>query len=142
MARTYPVAERITPLNAASSVACSHCGSPIAVPTWDRWNGFLLRCPHCRGFHGRAWNIRGLALASFLLNAVSFLFTMRPSKAIPVIILWSVTFWLLLPRSERWPDWEQATLFIALFVGPMVINAVLLIRHEVDLDRLPIGVRT
>ena len=138
---TYPVAERVTPTNARAAVECVHCKAPIAVSTWDKFNGFLVECPSCHGFHGRRWNIRGLALASFLLNALSFLFTMRPGKALAAIAVWVLAFWLLLPRTETWPDWAQAVAFGTLMIGPMIINAVLLVRHQIDLDRHPIAAR-
>jgi hypothetical protein len=81
-------------------VRCAHCGNAIAVSRWDRLNGFLVECPECHGFYGRRWNIRGLALASFLLNALSFFFTMRPGKAIAAIAAWVLTFWLMLTPSS------------------------------------------
>lgn len=96
----YPLAERLSPTNASGGVRCAHCGNAIAVSRWDRLNGFLVECPECHGFYGRRWNIRGLALASFLLNALSFFFTMRPGKAIAAIAAWVLTFWLMLTPSS------------------------------------------
>jgi hypothetical protein len=138
---SYPIAERVTPTNAKSAVACVHCKSPIAVSTWDKYNGFLVECPSCHGFHGRRWNIRGLVFASFLLNALSFFFTMRPGKALAVIAVWVAAFWLIMPRTEGWPEWAEALAFGALMLGPVIINAVLLVRHQIDLDRHPIAAR-
>ena len=77
---SYPIADRVTPTNARSAVACIHCKAPIAVSARDKLNGFLVECPNCHGLHGRRWNIRGLVFASFILNALSFFFTMRPAK--------------------------------------------------------------
>lgn len=137
MSSGYPRAEHVSPINAESAVACKHCGKPLAIPAWDRFQGFLTECPHCHGLHGRAWNIRVLALASFLLNAVSFFFTMRPSRAVVAIVAWAAFFWLVLPRSMAWSANLQAVVFGAFMLGPMLINAVLLVRHQVHLDRAP-----
>jgi len=137
----YPIADRATAVNAAGAVACCHCGAAIVSSRWDKLNGFLVQCPSCHGFHGRRWSIRGLIFASFLLNALSFFFTMRPARAAFAVAVWVTAAWLLLPRSESWPDWAQATLFGAFILGPVVINAALLVRHQIDLDRHPIAVR-
>lgn len=137
MSSRYPVAERPSPLNAASAVTCIHCGKPLVVSRWDRINGFLVLCPHCRGFHGRRWNVRALAFASLMLNALSFFFTMRPWRAVLMLVGWIAFFGLVLPAAERWPDAVQVLAFGIAMLGPMVINALLLIRHQVDLDRRP-----
>src|SRR5215212_9563658 len=60
---------------------CLHCGKQLALKKWDSWNGFLVQCPNCGGLHGKRWNIRYVLLASFVFNAISFFFTMRPAKA-------------------------------------------------------------
>lgn len=112
---------------------------------WDRLNGFLVECPHCHGFHGRPWNIRGLALVSFLINALSFFFTARPAKALPLIVAWAAIFGWVLPRSMGWGDSAEIAVWSVFMLGPMVINAVLLVRHQIDLigirspENLPMG---
>jgi hypothetical protein len=82
----YPVAGHPDPVNAQSVVACVHCKAPIAVSRWDRLNGFLVECPFCHGYHGRSWSMRSLGLISFLLNALSFAFTMRPARAAVAVV--------------------------------------------------------
>jgi len=64
---------------------------------------------------------------------------MRSGKAIVAIAAWVLAFWLLLPRAENWPDWAEALAFGALMLGPVIIIAVLLVRHQIDLDRHPIS---
>ncbi|HET7436034.1 MAG TPA: hypothetical protein VFN10_15095 [Thermoanaerobaculia bacterium] len=134
----YPLAERASVANAASAVSCVHCHKAITVSTWDRFNGFLVECPHCHGFHGRRWQIRAVAFASFLLNAASFLFTMRPGKALLAMAAWVGFFWFALPRSDGWPEAVRVMIYGALMIGPMLINAILLVRHQIDLDRAPV----
>ena len=116
---------------------CLHCGKDLALKKWDSWNGFLVQCPHCGGLHGKRWNIRRVSLASFLFNAFSFLFTMRPPKSFLALVAFIVlavagNYYLL--DSENIPDTLEIGLAIVFMLGPMVINAILLIKHERDLD--------
>lgn len=135
----YPFAERPSGAKAESAVSCSRCGKAIVVSAWDRFNGLLVECPYCHAFHGRRWRVRAVALASFLLNALSFMFTMRPRNALLVIAVWVAFFFCTMPRSEAWPEAVQIALYCAFMVGPMLINIFLLIRHQSDLDRAPVG---
>src|SRR5205823_12307997 len=80
----YPSAERMTPVNASSAVKCIHCNNAMAVGGWDKLNGFLIECPSCHGYHGRAWNARVVGFMSLFLNAISFFFTMRPGRCASV----------------------------------------------------------
>ena len=137
----YPSAERMTPVNASSAVTCIHCGNPMAVGRWDKLNGFLVECPSCRGYHGRAWSPRALGFMSLLLNAISFFFTMRPGRAFFAVILWSAAIYFIMPRTEYAPDWIQVTAWIFFLLGPLVINMILLVRHQIDLDRPPAAAR-
>ncbi len=137
----YPIAERTTPVNASSAVECIHCRNPIVVSRWDKLNGFLVECPACHGDHGKRWSARTVGAVSLILNAISFFFTMRPSRAFVAMILWAGAIVLILPRTEYAPDWIQASAFIVFFLGPVIINMALLVRHQIDLDRHPVAVR-
>jgi hypothetical protein len=132
---SYPLAERATPVNESEARLCVHCGERLVTGTWDRFNGFLVECPHCHRNHGKRWNARALALGSFALNALSFFFTMRPWRAFIALIAWTATFTLLLPRIESAPDAIQFVVLGSLILGPLLINMTLLVRHEVHLDR-------
>jgi hypothetical protein len=64
--------------------ACYRCGKPLRISRWEDWNGFLFRCPHCKGMHGKPWRAYAILLASVLLNALSFFFTLRWRWALPL----------------------------------------------------------
>lgn len=138
----YPMAERVSPVIASGAIACVHCGNPIVMSGWDNFNGFLVECPHCHGFHGRRWSIRAVTAASFVLNVLSFLFTMRPRTAVLTIAIWCTTMWLVLQHVQSWPDWAEAMALGTLMLGPAFVNAGLLVRHQIDLDRHPVAVRS
>jgi hypothetical protein len=128
---------------------CLHCGKDLALRNWDSWNGFLVQCTHCGGLHGKHWGIRRVLFASFLFNAFSFLFTMRPPNSVFALtgfILFVVAGQFLLD-NERIPDLFEIALAAVFILGPMLINAILLIKHERDLDnsadpRLPDQINT
>lgn len=114
---------------------CLHCGHAVALKRWDDWNGFLVECAHCGGLHGKRWNIRQVMLASFFFNAVSFLFTMRPAVAVPWLSAFAAAavagnFFL-----DSLPDTLQVAAVSAFGLGPMLVNAVVLICHERSLDK-------
>ena len=115
---------------------CLHCGQKLALTKWDSWNGFLVQCPNCGGLHGKRWNIRRVLLASFVFNAFSFLFTMRAPKAwialIPFILFALAGQFLI--DAEKIPDMLEIAGGAVLLLGPMLINAIVLIKHERDLD--------
>ena len=137
----YPLAERMTPVNAQAAVACVHCHNPIVLGRWERMNGFLVECPYCHGYHGRPWNPKVIGFASVFLNALSFFFTMRPGRAFAAIVAWAAAVYLLLPKTEYAADWIQATAFIFVFLAPLVFNMALLVRHQIDLDKHPAAAR-
>ena len=117
--------------------SCRHCGKELALKKWDSWNGFLVQCPHCGGLHGKRWDIRRLSFASFLFNAFSFLFTMRPPKGVValtafIIIAAAGNYYLL--DSEAVPDSLEIAVAAVLVLGPMLVNGILLVQHERDLD--------
>jgi hypothetical protein len=115
---------------------CIHCGKKLGLEKWDSWNGFLVECPHCGGLHGKRWNIRRVLFASVVFNAISFLFTMRPAKAALALsgfVVFAIIGNFLL--DSNWiPDILEITGATLFMLGPMLINAVVLIKHERDLD--------
>ena len=115
---------------------CIQCGRELGLNRWDSWNGFLVQCPHCGGLHGKRWNIRRVLLASFLFNAFSFLFTMRLRNALislsGFIVLVAVGNYLL--DNDKTPFLLEIFAGIVFILGPMIINAIVLIVHERDLD--------
>ena len=118
---------------------CLQCGKQLAVTKWDSWNGFLVQCPHCGGLHGKRWNIRRVLLASFVFNAFSFLFTMRPPKSW-IALLGFIVFAIVgnfLLDNETIPDLVEIAGGIIFLLGPMLINAIVLVNHERDLDKSP-----
>ena len=94
-----------------------------------------------RGVPVVRWSARAVGAASLILNGLSFFFTMRPAKALIALIIWAAAIYFLLPKTEYAPDWVQASAFIAFFLGPVIINMALLVRHQIDLDRHPIAAR-
>lgn len=135
----YPMAERPSQTNVARTVHCVHCNGPLAVGTWDKWNGFLVECPNCHAFHGKRWSVRPIAFASLFLNGLAFFFTMRPLRALAALITWALFIYLTVPRVDRAADWIQASLFGFVMLGPLIINMVLLVRHQSDVDRHPLA---
>lgn len=116
--------------------SCIQCGREVGLTKWDSWNGFLVQCPNCGGLHGKHWNIRRVLLASFLFNAFSFLFTMRPAKAVPTLLAFiaAVVIGNFFVDSEAIPDLVEVAIGGVILLGPMLINAIVLIKHERDLD--------
>jgi hypothetical protein len=113
---------------------CFHCGKDLGLKKWDNWNGFLVECPHCHGLHGKRWGIRRTVLASFLFNALSFPFLMRPRSAMPMVIAFlgaAILGNLFLDRLSNL--WQVGA--VAIFMlSPMVLNGFVLVVHERDLD--------
>ena len=113
---------------------CLHCRGDVPLTRWDDWNGFLVECPGCGSLHGKRWDIRRVLLASFVFNAVSFLFTMRPAYGVPWLLAFAAAavagnFYL-----ELLPDALQIAAASAFILGPMVVNAVVLVNHEQGID--------
>ena len=113
---------------------CLHCGKDLSLKRWDSWNGFLVECPYCHGLHGKRWNIKRVLLASFMFNAISFLFTMRPRNALLSVFAFITVAIVGNLFLDRFPDLFQVVMASVFLLGPMVINAVILIKHERDLD--------
>jgi hypothetical protein len=115
--------------------ACRVCSEPIKVSRWDDLNGFLIRCPHCSGVHGRSWRVYYYALASLLLNALSFFVTMRWKRALPLALAFGLGF-LVADQIEKHLAVSQGVLLIVyglLLLGPLIVNTVLILRHEMAL---------
>lgn len=116
---------------------CLHCGKEVALSRWDSWNGFLVQCPHCGGLHGKRWKIRQVLFASFLFSALSFLFTMRPPRALLLVmgfIILAVLANYLVFDSEAISDLLEVGVAAGLILGPMIVNGIVLMVHERDLD--------
>ena len=119
--------------------SCLHCGNKLGVKKWDNWNGFLVECPHCHGLHGNRqniWNIRNVLFASFMFNAISFLFTMRLRTAIPLLLGFILVGFggnYLLDHYEI-PGLTAVAGASVFLLAPMVINAIVLIRRDSALD--------
>jgi hypothetical protein len=114
---------------------CYQCGLPLRIGRWEDWNGFLFQCPHCERTHGKHWNAFAIMLASILLNALSFLFTMRWKLALPFLlgfVLLHVGLGIALNRNQLSGTLELLLMGTAL-LAPLAINAVLLLRHELTL---------
>jgi len=118
-------------------VPCRLCAKTIGVPRWDAWNGFILQCPHCRGLHGKPWRVKSTLLAGLLFNALSFFFTMRPRTAAPLLCITA-----LFAIGCNYAS-DHVALPLALDIvwssivglGPMIINGVILLKHNSLLDK-------
>ena len=107
----------------------------MRLSRWEDWNGFLLRCPHCGGIHGRPWSPYGTLLASLFLNAFSFFFTMRWRRALPLFwgfVLLAVVAGTALDRGQL-SETFKLVLLATFFLGPVAVNSVLLLEHEMAL---------
>lgn len=131
----YPLAGVPGPAAKGVLRACSHCGKPIQVSRWDDLNGFLLKCPYCGGVHGKHWRVHLLALASFFLNAASFFFAMRWKRALPLAIVFAAGFLAAdqLDKRSLVPESAILAIYAALLLGPLLINWVVALRHEIAL---------
>ncbi len=120
--------------------ACRHCGLELGVGRWNDLNGFLVRCPHCGGLHGKKWNARRTVVAGLLFNALSYPFVMRFRPALVVIgvTVASVLSFGMLVDLRTTPDWLAATAFGTFFLAPCVVNGVLLLRHQTLLEQSPL----
>jgi hypothetical protein len=113
---------------------CLHCGNELGLKKWDSWNGFLVQCPHCGGLHGKRWNLRRIVLASFLFSGISFIFTMRPTRAaiaLSVFVVLILSSYLL--TNDQTPDLVEIGVGILILLGPLLVNAITFIKHESDL---------
>src|SRR5437763_5599903 len=117
--------------------SCIHCGNKFGLKRWDSWNGLLVECPYCHGLHGKRWGIKNILWASFFFNAISFLFTMRLRSGIMLLVgfvLISLGGNYLLDHYQI-SDMTAVAGVSAFALTPMVINALMLIRHERDMER-------
>ena len=110
---------------------CCHCGNEIGIKRWYSWTGLLVRCPHCKKLHGEVWGIKSVLLISLLLNACSFFLTMYPKTAIKFFS----GFVVLIIGFNNLSNFElpmllELGLFSVLIMGPMIINAVMLLRQR------------
>lgn len=131
----YPIPDRPR----VRAVPCVHCARPMGVSTWDYLNGFLVVCPHCHGYHGKPWGIERTVVAGLFFNCLSFLFTMRPKQATVAIAIFVSICSCLLAVAAR-DDMNTANMVAALGVsilGPVLVDAVVLIRHRIRLDAAP-----
>lgn len=123
------------------AVECAHCGRPLGITSWEYWNGFLVVCPHCGGYHGKPWGFERTLLAGFLINVLSFFFVMRPRRAFSAILALGAVDAILLSQSAE-DDMNTAKMATALAVfalAPVAVNAVALVRHQSLLDQAPPG---
>ncbi len=131
----YPIPEG----SGLRAVECVHCHGQLGISKWDYWNGFLVKCPHCSGFHGKPWGIERTVVAGLILNVLSFPFVFRPRMAFAAIFFFVLTGWLLgILVAQNDTNTALMIAFIGIIgLGPVVINAIALVRHQVQLDRSP-----
>lgn len=114
--------------------ACYRCGKPLKIRRWDDWNCFLFRCPHCKGIHGKPWST-SILLLSVLLNAFSFFLTLRWRRALPLflgfILLHGFVGFAL--KHGQLSEMLELVLLATVLLGPLAINSVLLVQHEMAL---------
>ncbi|HXJ16213.1 MAG TPA: hypothetical protein VNM68_03350, partial [Candidatus Polarisedimenticolia bacterium] len=119
------------------AVECVHCHRPMGVSSWDYWNGFLVVCPHCLGKHGKPWAFERTILSGLFLNVFSFFFTLRPRQALIAIIAFVLADWILIGASvqQEGNDPLLITSMLVAVLGPVLVNAVALVRHQIALDK-------
>lgn len=118
---------------------CFHCKESIVVSQWDEWNGFLLRCPHCRLAHGKNWKVKSILWASFFVSAFSFFFTVRPRKALLLVSIYlGIGFAgnMIIDR-EIFPQWLEFIAVVFFLFTPLLMNGALIVVHESRLGRSP-----
>lgn len=123
-------ARRVAAESGGHARPCQYCRRSVPLSKWDDWNGFLVECPHCGRMLGKFWKIGNVLIASLFFNAFSFLFTMRPTYALPWLAGFAAAavagnFYL-----ESLPDTLQIVLAVAFILGPVLVNAVVLVNHE------------
>jgi hypothetical protein len=114
---------------------CCRCGAGLRIPRWDAWNGFLFRCGNCRQVHGKSWNGLAVVLGSLFLNSLSFFFTFRWRLALALFGGFvGLDFALAYTVDHLQIEGNgQLVMMGVMFLGPLIINSVALLRHEVDL---------
>jgi hypothetical protein len=131
----YPVALPGTDPGPGIVRNCFRCGTVLKISRWDDWNGFLYRCPHCNGIYGKPWRPFAILLLSLVLNALSFFLTLRWKAALPLLLAFALLASVVRPalnRGQLSPTLED--LIMGMFLlGPLIINSVLVLRHEMAL---------
>ena len=139
---TGSLPEQVTP--GQKLQACRVCGKQFGAGRWERWCGFVIRCPLCGAPNGKHWRFKPVLFSGLLFNAISFLFILRPRVAVPLLLLyvliWAGWAWAM----DRELISESATLWVtaAVWLSPVLVNAVVLIRHEKALDEIPLAANT
>jgi hypothetical protein len=115
---------------------CSSCRKSFLVSFWDRLHGFLVPCPTCGILNGRSWHVRSVAFAGLLLNVLSFFFVMRPAAAALTAVGFAGLLYITAQPalSYQHPSLEVAW-YVTLLLGPMILDAILLVRHETKLGQ-------
>lgn len=118
-------------------VACPQCGSDLGLSRWDRWNGFFVTCPQCGRTLGQPWDLSSIVLASMILNAFSFFFTLRPRDATCAVLAHAVfTFgggWVVTRLDDLGAVFLAYMLILLLL--PLVLNLFLFMNHEAVLQQ-------
>lgn len=131
----YPSATIPTAKKGGVVKPCIHCHKQIKLGRWDSWNGFLVRCPFCSKLHGKHMNPKGILWASFFINALSFLFTLRLRSALLLIVIFVVTGFIgnHLLNIEFFPQPVEFCLVIIFLFLPVFMNTVFIMNHESNL---------
>jgi hypothetical protein len=136
LSKNFPIAQQIEPSQKPSGVVrtCFHCGSELCISRWDDWNGFLYLCPYCKRVNGEKWNAFAVCFMGLIINFLSFFFIMRPKKALicatAFFFYWCVSSYAI--DKYQIQDNYQLVLMGIGFLGPMTINAVMLIKHQLN----------
>jgi hypothetical protein len=131
----YPVG-RLPQGSAGGTVKpCIHCKNNLRLSKWDSWNGFLVRCPHCRELHGKHMKAKGILWFSFFFNALSFFFTLRLKYALFLFSVFVVAgvFGRYLLNGEFFSQPLELFLMISFMFLPVLINGLVIAVHESDL---------
>jgi len=136
----YPLAQAYEGVPVAGKVIrnCYHCSRPLLLGRWDDLNGFLVTCPHCGNPHGKSWNVPLRLFGSIFLNALGFFFTLRWKQALPLFIVFAA-YAAFATRALDDGRWSQTSELIGMsiyFMGPVVVTAFLVLRHQSDLKRV------
>jgi hypothetical protein len=111
-------------------VGCYHCRRSVIVSRWDSWNGFLYRCPHCGFAHGKLWRAGSVLFASLIFNLLSFFGTMRPKRAVILAGAFGVFWVVMFFGNFSIPEPYDLLVLGGVFLAPLIINGILLLRHQ------------
>jgi hypothetical protein len=91
---------------------------------------------HCHLRTGHPWRPKPLLWFTFFANLLSFFFTIRPklagSVAMAWLCYWVVGAWMI--EAAGLLHALELPYFVLGFFVPVVINAAIYVRHEIDLD--------